>query len=161
MPQEDIAAQTLAAQVEITILQADLFILFVVPIYDDGSGLGRVEHCDLMSLDFDLSGCHFWIELIRGPHPHDSLDLDDPFRSHLFERLVRHLMIGRMGHDLGQPVAIPENEKQQPTKGPYVVNPASKDHILAGISCPQFTTSLSSIHDRPPVHADRSGSEGR
>ncbi len=90
--QDHIAGHALAAQVEIAIFEARIFIRQVVLAADhEGQGLGRVQYFDRLGDDLDLACLHLGIFHTGRPFLDSACDLQHPFHADVGHVLQRFL----------------------------------------------------------------------
>jgi len=77
--QDDVALHPLAAQIQVTVLEPQGFIQFIVAEDEEGRGLGRVENDDCARFDLDRAGIHGGILHPLRPGADGTCNLDDVF----------------------------------------------------------------------------------
>ena len=102
--QHDVSVQALAAQIEETIFEPDLFRIFLLTKDRHGEFAGRPEHFDIGREDLDRASRQTGILRIGRPLADPAVDPHDPFgpqRLHLpkYRRI-------RIGDDLGDAVMV-------------------------------------------------------
>src|SRR5689334_2446 len=149
-PPDDVAVEALAAQVEKTIAQTDVFGIFLVAEHRQRQ-LGRFRKDGYFrGKDLDLAGRELGVVGALRPWPAAAGNLDHPFRA-------QHLGDGESGririhHDLGDAVMVSEIDEFQAAMVTHAVDPAGEANVASRIGEPQLAASVC------PVAAHRSSS---
>ena len=130
--QHDVGVQMVAAQIEEAIFEPDLFRIILLAEDRHRQFGGGAKHLDLVDVDFDLTGRQIGILGAGGAPAHLAVDAHDPFRAQRLGQL-ECLAVG-VGHDLREPIVVPQIDEQHAAMVADAVAPAREPHGRADIA---------------------------
>jgi hypothetical protein len=131
-PQEQAAGHRLAPDVEVAVSEAEALVDRRIGVVDvERRRLGVVEDPDLARLELDLARLELRVLGAGLAARDDALDRDDELRADLRGDLVGVGRIGRVDHDLGDPVAVPQVDEDELAVVPPPVDPPRQHRIRA------------------------------
>ena len=110
-----------APQIEIAVLEPDLFLDVLVEL--EGQGLRTVEHLDLAREQLDRAGLQVRVDRTFGPRPNRARDPDHPLAAQPLG-LREHGRFGRVEHDLQPALAVAKIDKDDAAMVPTAIYPA-------------------------------------
>ena len=129
-----------SSEVQIPVLQTDIFRSIGVVADRDRRRIGGVDDLHLLSMDFDLAGCHLRIgifaQLYVSPY------LQDVFRADVFH-LLSHRLIK---DDLADARAVSEVHEDQASEVSSLADPADQRDRFAGIFFSESAVSTCAFH---------------
>ena len=135
--------QSLAAQVEVAVLEADLFRIGMVAKHRHRQ-LGRLGlDADRPAHDLDLTGREVGIHQLRVPGDDLALDRDDALGAQAFNR--GEARRSRIEDDLGQAVMVPQVDEHDPAMVAPSVQPARNLDGLADMGFAQLPAGMGAI----------------
>ncbi len=145
MAQRDVLVHLGAAQVEVAVLEAHLFVGDVVVGGREGQRLGVVEEAELVGDDFDFAGRDVRVDgagIAQLDAPDDG---DDVLGAQTFGLLV-HLGPGVGGDDnLGEAGAIAQVNKDKVAEIAAAVDPSHENHGGAGVGGAESAAHMSAL----------------
>ena len=140
-----IARQLWAAQVEITVGQAQVFVTDL-PVKREGENLRAVQDRQARGQNFDLARGELGIFRSRQTRGDATFHLDDVFILQVM-RSLRHLgILLRTEDDLGQAFAIAQVDKNDATVVAPGMDPAGQFDLLADIGGAKSVAVMGAIH---------------
>src|SRR6185369_5612624 len=135
MPQTQIRLQLRPAQIEIAILQTQVFSRqrVVRSIKLKWQRPRIVQNHDFSRLHFDVAGDQLWIASGFVAHDNFTGHRQNVFTTHVLGFRVRRARVFLIHHHLGDAIAIAQIDESQWTKVAPAPAPAHQDHSLAGI----------------------------
>ncbi len=133
----------LAAQVEETVFQPDLFRVFLLAEHRHRQFGGGAQHLDLVDVDFDETCRQFGIFRAGRALPHLAVDAHHPFGAQLF-RLLEGRTI-RIGHHLREAVMVAQIDEQNAAVVADAVAPARQPHIFADVAVAERAAGMGAI----------------
>ena len=139
----DVLVQRLAAQVEETVGQADVF--GIVRLVEDRQRqlARRAQHFDIADEDLDRAGRQRLVDRLRRAHLHVAVDAQAPFGAHRLGKLER----GRIGvdHALRHAVVVAQVDEEQAAVIAHAVHPARQARGGADMGFAQFPARVTAI----------------
>jgi hypothetical protein len=142
MPQREVLLHARAAQIEIAIREPRVFGDRRFVRDRKWRCLGVVQHPDLIGLDLDFSGLHFWIDGVGRTLFNPSEDGDDVLAAQAFRRLDERLVV--TDDDLRDAVAIADVDEHERSEVADAVHPAKQNDVASDIGGRQGTAGMSS-----------------
>ena len=116
----------IAAQIEEPVFQPDFFRIILLAENRHRQFGGGAKHLDLIDVDFDLTSRQIGILGAGGALAHLAVNAHDPFRAQRLGEL-ECLAIG-VGHDLREPIVVPQVYEQNATMITDAMAPAREPH---------------------------------
>src|SRR5262249_15158912 len=149
--QDERALERRAAQVEITILQPQVFIgQLIGGEFRHGEGRRRaaVEDLHLVCPDLDLARTKLGVLLAGKPMNDGPFDGDDPFAAQLARGVEQFLAALRLENDLGDAVAVAEIDEHEQILIAAGVDPPVENDGFADVGFAQLAAGVSPPHER-------------
>jgi hypothetical protein len=143
--QDQVLLQRRAAQVEITMPQADILVRRGKFRYFERRRLALVQNGDGFHPHFDLPRAEVRIFGPCRPRPHFARDLEHVFRADRL-RLGEHVLAVRMEHQLHQPLAVPQVDEHHASVVAPVVHPARQNDLLPDVVLPDLPAINRAFH---------------
>jgi hypothetical protein len=121
MPQPQPLLHHVAPQIEIAVLEPDLFLDVLVEL--ERQGLRTVEHLDLAREQLDRAGLQVRVDGTFGPRPNRPRDPDHPLTAQPLG-LREHRGLGRIEHDLQPALAVAKIDEDDAAMVPTAIYPA-------------------------------------
>ena len=136
--QQQVALHVRAAQVEIAVLQPQALVAGRLVVGGrHRRGLRLVQHADAGRADLDLAGRERRLHRVGRAGAYRALGLQDVFRAAARSRVERRWVILLVEHDLHDPVAVAQVDKDQAAVVAPAVDPARQRDRLAHVFLPQ------------------------
>ena len=129
--QPEVALHLDAAEIDVAIFEADLFVLDGFFGGREGGETGVVEHAELGSFDLDFAGGHFGIDGVGRAQADFADGSDDIFGAHLLSLGVAVGDKLLIEDNLGDAAAVAEVEEDEVAVVAAAVDPAHEDDGLA------------------------------
>ncbi len=120
-------------QIEVTVLEAEVFGRFSIFVEHERGRFGRVENAQLTDLDFDLSGFHFRVDRPFGAGRYLSLDGDNVLAADAVGFAVGFRVPIRIEGQLDDSLAVTQVDENQAAVVATALNPAHKANVFAYI----------------------------
>src|SRR5208282_479140 len=139
----DVAVQVLAAQIEKTVFEPDVFGIVVLAEHRHGQFHGAAQHLDLADVHFNLAGRQFSVLRAARPPPHLAVDAHHPFRAQRLGRFEGSAV--GVGHHLREPVMVAHIDEQHAAMIADAMAPARKPHFAADIARSKRAAGMAAI----------------
>ena len=138
--QHDVGMQMIAAQVEKSVFETDLFRIVLFAEHRHRQFAGRSEYLDLVDIDFDLAGRQVRILGTGGTAADLAVNADHPLRAQRLGKL-EGLAVG-IGHDLREAIVIAQIDEQQPAMVADAMAPARETDDAADIAVAKLAAGM-------------------
>ena len=131
---DEVALHARPAEIDVTMLQTDVF-RDVDPVFDhEGRGLGGIQDAQLVDQDFDCTGGQVGVDHVGRPAGHHAPDADDIFVSDNMGLFMDVPVVVGVEDHLGESEPVPQIDKDNPAMIPAVLDPAGQpdfpaDHV--------------------------------
>ena len=130
-PHRHVTLQFFAAQIEVAVLQAGLFGVFLLTEHHQGQLSRRAEHFYVTDEHLNFSGWNFGVNKAFVPRHDVAINADTPFAAD-FLNLGKYGAIG-IGHNLCDAVVIAQIDEQQPAVITHAVHPTGQANGLTNV----------------------------
>src|SRR5579872_1436950 len=151
MAQPEVALHLLATQIDVAILEADLFVLDRFFGRREGSKARVVENAKLNGFDLDFAGRHLGVDRVSIAEAHFADSGDDIFRADL---LAFDVAIGGdlfIKDNLGDAASVAEVEEDEVTVVAAAIDPAHEDNGLTCLGGAQSATHVGAFESTEKV----------
>jgi len=144
MAEPDVVLHLEPAQVQIPVLEPDIFVSFCAFDFE-WRGLGGVQNMDFLSDHLDLPGFEVWVDLVLIARRYLAGDGSNVFAPQLASTLMGRGVFFFVADDLDQPLAVPKVDEDKRSEVAPAVDPSHQSHGLADVCDTKLATVVSSF----------------
>ncbi len=136
--QDDVALHTRAAQIDVAVFEARVFLDVHVVFHGERGRARFVQYPQLLDHEFDFSGGDSWINVIRRARTDGALGRNDVFGSEQLRLGVQRRVYVFVEDQLGHAFAVAKVNEDDPAQIAAAMYPSHQQRFLACIGGAQF-----------------------